>query len=220
MSQNNSGAVGNGRKAFYAAAIAGVLGSAGTAFYYLDSKIDRISTMQQFRGERISSLESDLRALRLERDRGLSIRDKELAEMRAEFPEIPVVLLTAHGTVETAVEAMKRGAHDFLTKPFDREKILEIVGKAVAQAERARREFQGPLAQDERCGLVGAGPAMDSVRQMVERVAVFDDPVPTTVPHDHRSGAVVSGRDDAFEIRVLNGVILDVDRQPLLFGPH
>lgn len=94
-----------------------------------------------------------------------------LREMRAEFPEIPVVLLTAHGTVETAVEAMKRGAHDFLTKPFDREKILEIVGKAVAQAERARQEFQGPLAQDERCGLIGASPAMNAVRQMVERVA-------------------------------------------------
>ncbi|MBI1950893.1 MAG: sigma-54-dependent Fis family transcriptional regulator [Acidobacteria bacterium] len=94
-----------------------------------------------------------------------------LVEMRAEFPEIPVVLLTAHGTVETAVEAMKRGAHDFLTKPFDRDKILEIVGKAVAQAGRARQEFQGPLAQDERCGLVGASPAMAAVRQMVERVA-------------------------------------------------
>jgi len=55
-----------------------------------------------------------------------------LERIRSTFPEIPVVLLTAHGTVEAAVEAMKQGAHDFLTKPFSPKKLVarihEILG--------------------------------------------------------------------------------------------
>ena len=69
-----------------------------------------------------------------------------LRHLREGFPEIPVVMLTAHGTVENAVGAMKEGAHDFLTKPFDKEHVVEIVGKALGQAERSRQEFQGPLS--------------------------------------------------------------------------
>ncbi len=94
-----------------------------------------------------------------------------LARMRAAFPEIPVIMLTAHGSVATAVEAMKRGAFDFITKPFDREQVIELVGKALGQAETRRREFQGPLVPGERCGLIGASPAMTKLEQAIEKVA-------------------------------------------------
>jgi len=100
-----------------------------------------------------------------------------LRRLRDDFPEIPVVLLTAHGTVENAVEAMKRGAHDFLTKPFDRDQVVEIVAKAIGQAERSRREFQGPPAPDAPCGILGNSETIRSLRRMIERVA----PSPTTV---------------------------------------
>jgi DNA-binding NtrC family response regulator len=94
-----------------------------------------------------------------------------LARLREGFPEIPVILLTAHGTVATAVEAMKRGAHDFLTKPFDKGTVMETVRKALGHAERARREFQGPLVAGEAWGIVGESPAMQELRTLVERVA-------------------------------------------------
>jgi DNA-binding NtrC family response regulator len=100
-----------------------------------------------------------------------------LGALRGDFPEIPVVLLTAHGSIEAAVEAMKKGAYDFLSKPFDRERVLEIVGKAAGQAERGRREFQGPLAEGARCGIVGGAPVMEEVFRLIERVA----PSPATV---------------------------------------
>src|SRR5688500_10800558 len=53
--------------------------------------------------------------------------DELLAALRRDFPEIPVVVLTAHGTIDLAVDAMRRGAHDFLTKPFDKQRVLECI---------------------------------------------------------------------------------------------
>jgi len=94
-----------------------------------------------------------------------------LRHLRADFPEIPVVLLTAHGTVETAVEAMKRGAHDFLTKPFDKQRVLEIMGKALGEAGKRRNEFQGPLAEGAPCGILGQSSGIESLRRLIQRVA-------------------------------------------------
>ena len=54
-----------------------------------------------------------------------------LGRIRTSFPEIPVIMLTAHGTVTNAVEAMKLGAHDFITKPFDRDDVVQLVRKAL-----------------------------------------------------------------------------------------
>ena len=100
-----------------------------------------------------------------------------LRRLKEGFPEIPVILLTAHGTVEAAVEAMKQGALDFLAKPFDKTRVLEIVAKGLGQAERARTEFQGPLAGGAPCGIVGQTPGIEAVRRLIERVA----PSPSTV---------------------------------------
>jgi len=103
---------------------------------------------------------------------GLALQ-KRLSES---FPEIPVVLLTAHGTVETAVEAMKNGAHDFLTKPFDKLRVLSVVAKSLSQAGRARSEFLGPLAPVHG-GIIGSGAAIAALRRLIERVG----PAQTTV---------------------------------------
>ena len=61
-----------------------------------------------------------------------------LGAVKDRAPEVPVIMLTAHGTVERAVEAMKKGAADFLAKPFDREEVLFTVDKAL-RASRHRR---------------------------------------------------------------------------------
>ncbi|MHB8420786.1 MAG: sigma-54-dependent transcriptional regulator [Myxococcales bacterium] len=71
-----------------------------------------------------------------------------LAESRRRYPEIPVVVLTAHGTVALAVEAMKAGAADFLLKPFDREEVLYTVRKALAVAPPSPARAVPPLRAD------------------------------------------------------------------------
>jgi two-component system, NtrC family, response regulator AtoC len=90
-----------------------------------------------------------------------------LDRLSTERPDLPVVLLTAHGTVPMAVEAMKRGAADFLLKPFDSEEVLFVIRKALAASMRA-------IASPERAPsktLVGASAAMREVAELVRRTA-------------------------------------------------
>jgi DNA-binding NtrC family response regulator len=100
-----------------------------------------------------------------------------LGHLQHSFPEIPVIMLTAHGTVANAVEAMKRGAHDFITKPFQRDDVLELVKKALRHAECGRAEFRGPLVKGQPCGIVGCSRAIRELRRLIEKIA----PTPTTV---------------------------------------
>ena len=53
----------------------------------------------------------------------------------AEFENLPVIVITAHGTVDTAVEALKLGAFDYVTKPFDRIELGRVVAKAARQSQ-------------------------------------------------------------------------------------
>lgn len=90
-----------------------------------------------------------------------------LTELRRAHPDVPVVMLTAHGTVPLAVEAMREGAADFLLKPFDREEVLHAIGKAMALAEHNPR----PPAPDDGYRLLGESAAIVALRDQLERTA-------------------------------------------------
>src|SRR5262245_28296274 len=62
-----------------------------------------------------------------------------LEEIRAEQPALPVILITAYGTIQTAVEAMRKGAADFILKPFDNDSLERVIRKAL-DAEQVRAE--------------------------------------------------------------------------------
>ena len=63
-----------------------------------------------------------------------------LKKLSAEYPDVPVVMITAHGSVENAVEAVKLGAFDYLEKPFEQEQIRQVVAKAINTYSLARPE--------------------------------------------------------------------------------
>ena len=93
----------------------------------------------------------------------------ELLERLAESaPGVPVILLTAHGSVQTAVEAMKKGAHDFLLKPFDRDEVLFTIDKAL-RSGRHQEEQQAPATRE--APWLGGSPAMRDVAELVKRAA-------------------------------------------------
>src|SRR6185369_14441566 len=73
-----------------------------------------------------------------------------LQESLKRWPDVPVILLTAHGTVEVAVDAMKKGAADFLLKPFDRGEILFTVRKQIMAARRQNAATAEVVAPDVR----------------------------------------------------------------------
>ncbi|MFT4626026.1 MAG: two-component system response regulator AtoC [Myxococcota bacterium] len=98
-------------------------------------------------------------------------------------PGLPVILITAHGTVDSAVEALKRGAFDFITKPFDRHELVQVIHKALAAQAGATRRVLEPNP-GARFRIIGATRAMRDIYRLIEKVA----PSPTTVLVTGESG--------------------------------
>jgi len=95
-------------------------------------------------------------------------------------PQLPVVLMTAFGSVSQAVAAMKQGAADYLTKPFERDELLLVLAKVLRQRrlEDEVEALRGVLQDRFRLGnLIGSSPGMRAVFSMVERIAGADVPV-------------------------------------------
>jgi len=93
-------------------------------------------------------------------------------QLHATQPRLPVLLMTAHGTIETAIEATKFGAYDYLQKPFEMPELLRMLQRAV-KASRLMREPVG-LADapvESRTALVGISRAMEDVCKEIGRVA-------------------------------------------------
>jgi len=97
-----------------------------------------------------------------------------LEEIHAAHPKLPVILITAYGTIQTAIEAMRRGASDFILKPFDNEN-LELVIRRALDLERFRAENLFLKEQVDVSWAVEdmflALPCMQSVRELIEKVA-------------------------------------------------
>lgn len=94
-----------------------------------------------------------------------------LEQTAARHPDLPVVLITAHGTIETAVCAMKRGAFDYITKPFDQDELLAVVRKALATSERQGREARRGGPAGSAVEIIGVSPAIQALLKMIDRVA-------------------------------------------------
>lgn len=101
-----------------------------------------------------------------------------LAHVRAVAPQIPVVLLTAHGDISLAVEAMRQGAEDFLEKPYDAEHLVFVVERARNKSRDASELARLRQLVGEATGLegrlIGASPQMSNLRQRIADVAAFD----------------------------------------------
>src|SRR3954452_20244993 len=94
-----------------------------------------------------------------------------LRRLRSEMPTVPVVMISGHGTIETAVEAIKIGAYDFIEKPFKADRLLLVIARAIEAALLRRENAELKLRAGGELALVGASSAMNQLRQQVERVA-------------------------------------------------
>jgi len=97
---------------------------------------------------------------------GLSL----LEIVRREYPSIPVVLMTAFGSIDTAVRAVKEGAFDYISKPFNIDELVAIVRRALANGNG--KHVTSDLDEEERSsGLIGRTPAMLEIYKMIARVS-------------------------------------------------
>lgn len=101
-----------------------------------------------------------------------------IPDLRSRAPAAPVVVMTAFGDLDTAVRAVQAGAFDYLLKPFDLERVSDVVARAVADHDAATSPVPPPGDSDPT--LVGTSPAMQEVFRRIALLAVTDLPVLVT----------------------------------------
>ena len=94
-----------------------------------------------------------------------------LEMMRTQEPDLPVVMISGHGTIEMAVQAIQRGAYDFIEKPFQSDRLLVIVQRALEAARLAAENAELRLRAGAETELTGNSHAVHTLRQAVDKVA-------------------------------------------------
>src|SRR5262250_2266857 len=92
-----------------------------------------------------------------------------LANIKAEHPDLPVVMISGHGNIETAVAAIKQGAYDFIEKPFKADRLVLVTQRAL-ETSRLKREVKA-LKQLAPSTLVGKSSSINQLRQTVEKIS-------------------------------------------------
>ncbi|MEA2949441.1 MAG: two-component system, NtrC family, nitrogen regulation response regulator NtrX, partial [Alphaproteobacteria bacterium] len=92
-----------------------------------------------------------------------------LDAMKGQHPELPIVMISGHGNIETAVSAIKQGAYDFIEKPFKADRLVLVAQRAL-ETSRLKREVKA-LKQLSPSTLVGKSSSMNQLRQTVEKSA-------------------------------------------------
>jgi DNA-binding NtrC family response regulator len=118
---------------------------------------------------------------------GLSL----LEIVRREYPSVPVVLMTAFGSIETAVRAVKEGAFDYISKPFNIDELVAIVRRALSNGNG--KHLASDLDDEERSsGLIGRTPSMLEIYKMIARVS--DSPAAVLITGESGTGKELVAR--------------------------
>jgi two-component system response regulator HydG len=131
------------------------------------------SALERMEAGGIDALVTDLRMNQVS---GLDL----LAASKRASPQRPVIVMTAYGAIDTAVESIRQGAYHYLTKPFQPEELVIFLKRALEErnlqqeAKLLRRALRGHLGGD---GMIGTSPGMREVLELMERVAAVDVPV-------------------------------------------
>src|SRR5438094_1984849 len=129
--------------------------------------VDGEKGIEELRRQKVDPVVTDLK---LPAKSGLEV----LQAVKDENPMIPVVVMTAHGTIETAVKAVKEGAFDFLQKPVDPDHLLLIIGKALEARQLVTENLilKEELSQTKYAKMVGQSRALLDTQEKAKKVAV------------------------------------------------
>ncbi|MBE0603462.1 MAG: sigma-54-dependent Fis family transcriptional regulator, partial [Deltaproteobacteria bacterium] len=131
--------------------------------YEVSEATDGAAAVSFLAGRKVDALVTDIRMPRMD---GLEL----FHHCRERHAGLPVILVTAYGRIEDAVEAMRAGAFDYILKPFDEAERLRVVASAVAASGVFEREGTS-APEEEWFGMVGRSPAWVEVRKVIEKAA-------------------------------------------------
>jgi two-component system, NtrC family, response regulator HydG len=133
-------------------------------------------------------------------------------ELQSVAPELPVVIITAFGTIESAVESMKLGACDFITKPFSNKELLLVVSRAL-ENRRLRQEVKQLRIELARSyglpNIIATDPKMAAVLEIIERVA--DSPITVLITGESGTGKDLLARALHFSSRRRDGPFIPIN---------
>jgi nitrogen regulation protein NR(I) len=115
-----------------------------------------------------------------------------LRRASADFPDVPVIVITAHGTVDSAVQALKAGAFDYITKPFEQSELAKVIAKA-ARAHELETQNVHVASEGEKPPLVGSSAPMRHVYEIVGKVA--DSPSTVLITGESGTGKELVARE-------------------------
>lgn len=108
----------------------------------------------------------------------------EVLQRIKEFtPETPVIMISGHGTIDTAIDAIKKGAYDFIEKPLDLNRILITIKNATDKSQLLQEAQTLKTKVSKKYEMIGNSPALDRIRMMIDKVAVSDARVLITGPN-------------------------------------
>ncbi|MBU4371218.1 MAG: sigma-54 dependent transcriptional regulator [Syntrophaceae bacterium] len=138
--------------------------------YEVATAADGMEALQILKEEKIAAVATDLRMPRID---GMGL----LQRIMQDDPALPVIILTAHGTVANAVDALKRGAFDYLTKPFEQDELKTVILKAVKTRQLGDLDLSAPAGDVDPHRIIGASSRMAEIHEIIRKVS----PTTTTV---------------------------------------
>ena len=115
-----------------------------------------------------------------------------LQKIKVNNPETPIIMISGHGTIETAVDCIKKGAYDFIEKPIDLNRLLIVVRNALDRTKQASEIMILKRKIDQRYEMIGCSPSVERLRKMIATIAPTDARV--LITGDNGTGKEVVAR--------------------------
>jgi two-component system response regulator AtoC len=125
---------------------------------------DGFEALKALKGGDVKVVITDLKMPRLD---GMGLLERIVRE----YPSTPVIIITAHGTIATAVDALKKGAFDYVTKPYEQDELKRVIHKAIKTRQLNEDELLLDPEEVDRQGIVGSSDAMLRIYDAIKKVA-------------------------------------------------
>ncbi|HET6459521.1 MAG TPA: sigma-54 dependent transcriptional regulator [Syntrophales bacterium] len=149
--------------------------------YDVATASDGVEALKVLKGGGVGVVVTDLKMPKLD---GVGLLERVIRD----YPSTPVIIITAHGTIATAVDSLKKGAFDYITKPFERDELKNTIHKAIRTRRLNEEELLVSPDDIDRQGIIGSSEPMLKIYDTIKKVA----PTTTTVLI---SGETGTGKD-------------------------